>query len=105
MALIESISDRKGVDRRRSRGQLLGVKDSNVLRHPLWQFDLDLGETVPGLPQLLAALTEATPNAAAADALMTTERADLDGRTLAELFREGRVDLVVQLVAMAGDQS
>lgn len=105
VAMVESISDRKGVDRRRQRGRLLGIKDANVVRHPMWQFDRDLGETRPGLDRVLAALGEVTADPVAADALMTAPRSDLGGGTLAGLLAGGDVALVVGLIHMAGDQS
>ncbi|CAN5697073.1 hypothetical protein BH20ACT2_BH20ACT2_14030 [soil metagenome] len=105
VALVESISDRKGVDRRRQRGRLLAIKDANVLRHPIWQFDNELGESRTGLDRVLAALTEVTPAPDAADALMTTARPDLGGGTLADRFADGDVALVVQLIRLAADQS
>lgn len=105
VALVESISDRKGVDRRRQRGRLLGIKDGNVVRHPSWQFDPELGDSRPGLDRVLAALGELVADPDAADALMTTPRSDLGGGTLAALFADGDVELVLRLIGMAGDQS
>lgn len=105
VAMIESISDRKGVDRRRQRGRLLGIKDANVVRHPVWQFDRHLGETRPGLDRVLAALGEVAAAPEAADALMMAPRSDLAGGSLAGLFAGGDVALVVGLIHMAGDQS
>ena len=105
VALVESISDRKGIDRRRQRGRLLGIKDGNVVRHPSWQFDPELGDSRPGLDRVLAALREVVGEPDAADALMTTSRSDLGGSTLATLFAEGDTELVLRLIGMAGDQS
>jgi len=90
--LIGSISDRKGVDRRRRRGQLLGWRVGARTLHPTWQFDPRLGDTRPGLTRVLAALAEATSDAQTADALMTAPREDLDGRTLADLFAAGQLE-------------
>lgn len=105
VAVIDSISDRKGVDRRRRRGQLLGWRVGARTLHPPWQFDRRLGETRPGLTAVLAALREVAPDPRVGDALMSTPRDDLDGRTLADLFAAGRVDTVMRLVRAAGDQS
>lgn len=105
VTLVESISDRKGVDRRRQRGRLLGIKDGNVVRHPSWQFDPELGDSRPGLDRVLAALAEVVADPAAADALMTASRSDLGGGTLATLFADEDMDLVLRLIGMAGDQS
>jgi hypothetical protein len=104
VALIESIHDRKGVDRRRRRGQLLGWRAGARTLHPTWQFDVRRGDTRPGLARVLAALAEVVPDGREADALMTARRDDLDGRTLADLLADGRVETVVQLVRAAGDQ-
>jgi hypothetical protein len=105
VALIGSINDRKGVDRRRRRGQLLGWRAGARTLHPTWQFDRRLGETRPGLARVLAALAEIAPDAQAADALMSTPREDVGGRSLAELFTTGRVETVVRLVRAGGDHS
>jgi predicted NAD/FAD-dependent oxidoreductase len=103
--VVGSISDRKGVDRRRQRGRLLAVKDGSVLRHPSWQFDQDRGDSRQGLDQVLIALRAVAPAPEPADALMTTSRPDLGDRTLADLFVDGEVALVVRLIQLAGDQS
>jgi hypothetical protein len=105
VAVIGSINDRKGVDRRRRRGQLLGWRAGARTLHPGWQFDRRLGETRPGLTQVLAALAQVAADARAADALMSAPREDLEGRTLAELFAAGRTETVVRLIGAAGDQS
>lgn len=103
--LIDTISDRKAVDRRRQRGRLLGVREGRTILHPAWQFDLDRRETRLGLDRVLAALAEVAPESLAADAIMTVPRADLDGGTIAQVFEGGNVDLGVQLIRTAGDQS
>ena len=56
--LIESIQDRKGVDRRRRRGALLGWRVGRRTLHPEWQFDRHRGDTRLGLDRVLAALSE-----------------------------------------------
>lgn len=105
VALITSINDRKGVDRRRRRGQLLGWRSGARTLHPAWQFDTRRGDTRPDLARVLAALTEVAPDPRTADALMSTPREDLEGRTLADLFAAGRVETAVRLILAAGDQS
>jgi len=105
IALIGSIHDRKGVDRRRRRGQLLGWRSGARTLHPAWQFDRRSGDTWPGLSRVLAALREVAPDARAADLLMAAPRDDLGGSSLADLLAVGRVDTVVRLVVGAGDQS
>lgn len=94
----KSNSYRKGVDRRRQRGRLLGVKDGTVVRHPIWQLDCDLGGTRPG-STVLAALREVAAKPEAADAVMTAPRSDLDSGSLAGLLAEGDVELVIRLIA------
>jgi hypothetical protein len=103
--LLESIQDRKGVDRRRRRGRLIGWRVGRRTVHPDWQFDRRQGETRPGLDRVLRALAEVAPDPQAADALMTTPRDDLDGQTIADLFARGRIETVVRLILAAGDQS
>ncbi len=103
--LVGSISDRKGVDRRRRRGRLLGWRAGARTLHPAWQFDRRLGDTRPGLAGVVAALAEVAPDPQAANALMVSPREDLGGRSLAELFASGRVETVVRLIRAAGDQS
>jgi hypothetical protein len=103
--LVGSISDRKGVDRRRRRGQLLGWRVGARTLHPAWQFDARRGDTRPGLPAVLTALLEVAPDPQAADALMRARREDLDGRTLADLLAAGQDETVVRLLRVARDQS
>jgi len=103
--LIDSIQDRKGVDRRRRRGRLMGFRVGRRTLHPEWQFDRGRGDTRPGLEQVLSAIREVATDALAADALMTMPRPDMDGETLAELFARGQIETVVRLILAAGDQS
>jgi hypothetical protein len=103
--LVTSINDRKGADRRRQRGRLLGWRVGRQTLHPEWQFDRRLGDTRPGLERVLAALREVAPDPLAADVLMTTPREDLEGGTLADLFAAGRIETVVRLILASGDQS
>ncbi|MGH9292431.1 MAG: hypothetical protein ACRDZ6_06590 [Acidimicrobiales bacterium] len=105
VALVSSIGDRKGVDRRRQRGQLMGWRSGARTLHPDWQFDTRRGETRPGLGAVLSALREVTPDAETADALMRVPRDDLHGRSLASLFAAGQVHTVVRLIRAAADQS
>jgi len=105
VAIVDSISDRKGVDRRRQRGQLLAWRSGSRALHPDWQFDPRRGDTRPGLAVVLAALRASSPDPEAADALMRAPRADLDGRSLADLFASGQTDTVVRLIQAASEQS
>ncbi|MGH8996724.1 MAG: hypothetical protein ACRDYB_11950 [Acidimicrobiales bacterium] len=104
-ALVRSINDRKGVDRRRRRGQLLGWRSGARTVHPSWQFDHRRGDTRPGLALVVGALSEVTSDSEAADALMRAPREDLGGRSLADLFAAGRVETVLRLVRGSADQS
>ena len=103
--VIESIHDRKGVDRRRRRGYLLGWRAGRRTLHPDWQFDRRRGDTRQELGRVLAALGEVAPDPLVADTLMTTPRSDLDGGTLADLFARGQIETVVRLILASGDQS
>jgi hypothetical protein len=105
VALLRSVNDRKGVDRRRQRGQLLGWRAGARVLHPGWQFDRRRGETKPGLPRVLAALRGVTADAEAADQLMTTPRDDLGGASLADLLASGHVETVVRLISASSEQS
>lgn len=102
---ISSVNDRRGVDRRRRRGQLLGWPSGTQTLHPAWQFDPSRGDTRPGLARVIAALREATPDAQAADELMRAPREDLDHRSLADLFAAGQVQTVIRLVLASADES
>jgi hypothetical protein len=105
VTLLHSVNDRKGVDRRRRRGQLLAWRSGAHALHPAWQFDRRRGETRPGLPLVLDALSQVTPDPQAADALMTAPREDLDGRSLADLLAGDRPETVVRLILASADQS
>ncbi len=103
--LLASISDRKGVDRRRARGALLGIRTGNQMLHPTWQFDRRRRDTLPGLRLVLTALSEVAADPIDADAIATTPRADVDGSCVADLLGAGKVDTAVALVHLSGDQS
>lgn len=104
--LIASISDRKGVDRRRKRGALLGI--GGVTRqtvHPSWQFDRRRRETHEGLAEVLAALFEVAGDEMDADAIATAPRPEVGGRSVSDLLAAGEVKTAVTLAGLAGDQS
>jgi hypothetical protein len=103
--LVASLQDRRGVDRRRRRGQLLGWPSGARTLHPAWQFDRARGETRPGLAAVIATLGQVVSDSQAADELMRASRHDLDGRSLADLFATGRVQTVVRLILASADQS
>lgn len=103
--LVETMSDRRAVDRRRHRGTLLGVKVGNTTYHPTWQFDRRDGETRDGLPEILTALREVTADPLAAHQLMVAPQEGMDGRSIAEVFSDGDVGTALALIRLAGDQS
>ncbi len=104
--LVGSISDRKGVDRRRQRGTLLGVHGvARQVLHPDWQFDLTRGETHAGLPEVLVALAEVTSDPVHADALATADQPRSGGVSIAGLLAAGQVADAVAMARLAGDQS
>lgn len=103
--VLASVSDRKGVDRRRSRGQLLGIRHGRQMLHPRWQFDRRRGDTVEGLTQVLSALREVAADDIDMDAIATSARMDLEGRSPAQLLADGQVDLAIRAIRMAADQS
>jgi hypothetical protein len=103
--LLVSVSDRKGVDRRRARGTLLGIRVGNQMLHPLWQFDPRRRDTHPGLSAVLTALSDVASDALDADAIATAPRTDAGGASVAEVLAAGRVEAAVTLVHLAGDQS
>jgi hypothetical protein len=105
VTLLHSVNDRKGVDRRRRRGQLLAWRSGAHALHPSWQFDERRGETRPGLPLVLNALSQVTPDPQAADALMRAPREDLGGRSLADLLAGDQLETVIRLILASVDQS
>jgi hypothetical protein len=105
ITLLRSVSDRRGVDRRRHRGQLLGWRSGTRTLHPSWQFDTRRGESRTGLARVLAALAEVTADPQVADELMRAPRDDLGGASLADLFVAGRIETVLRLIAASVEQS
>ncbi|TVR38065.1 MAG: hypothetical protein EA388_00535 [Nitriliruptor sp.] len=103
--MVPSISDRKGVDRRRARGTLLGIRIGNQMLHPSWQFDPRRGDTLAGLRRVLAALAEVVSDGLDADAIAIMPRAEADGASVADLLADGHIDAAVALAQLAGDQS
>lgn len=103
--LIPSIGDRKAVDRRRSRGNLLGVKAGTRVLHPAWQFDREARTTRKRLGDLLVALRLVRPDPFAAAMLMAAPNPNLDGQSIGEAFMAGRVDVAIAAIDMAADQS
>jgi hypothetical protein len=102
---LASVSDRKGVDRRRARGSLLGIRIGNEMLHPDWQFDRRRGDTREGLDRVLAALREVAADPLDADAVATAARHEAAGASVADLLADGDVEGAVALVWLAGDQS
>jgi hypothetical protein len=103
--LVETMNDRRAVDRRRHRGTLLGVKVGNTTYHPTWQFDRRAGDTRGGLPEILTALREVTTDPLAAHQLMVAPQDRMGGRSIADVFADGDIDTALALIHLAGDQS
>jgi hypothetical protein len=103
--LLATVSDRKGVDRRRRRGTLLGIRDGNRMLHPEWQFDRRRHETRHGLDRVLHALRQVAGDELDADAIAVAPRVEVAGSSIADLLAEGDVDGAVRLAHLAGDQS
>lgn len=103
--LLASVSDRKGVDRRRHRGTLLGVRHGNRTLHPDWQFDRRRRETRHGLDRVLDALRQVADDEMDADAIAVAARDEAGGRSVADLLADGDIDGAVRLAYLAGDQS
>lgn len=103
--LLASVNDRKGVDRRRRRGTLLGVRAGADTLHPAWQFDPRRREVWPGLPEVLDALSSVAVDGVDADAIATAGGATADGRSIAQLLADGEVEAAVRAARLAGDQS
>ena len=105
IVVLRSVNDRKGVDRRRQRGKLLGWRSGATTLHPSWQFDRPRGDTRRGLSLVLSALSRVTADPESADALMRAPREDIGTASLAEMFASGRVETVVRLILASTDQS
>jgi hypothetical protein len=105
VALLRTVNDRRGVDRRRSRGQLLGWKAGARTLHPRWQFDEVRGETWPGLPAVLEAIGDIASDPHVADSIMSAPRKDLGGASLADLLARERPETVVRLLQAGAEQS
>ncbi len=104
--LVASITDRKGVDRRRHRGTLLGIRGiGRQTLHPRWQFDTRRGNTHRGLDHVLQALRETAPDPMDADAIAIAPQPAADGASIADLLADGDVESAVALARLAGDQS
>lgn len=103
--LLDGISGRAGVDRRRKRGRLVGVPHGRTTLHPAWQFSPERRATREGLESILDALHEHTDDPATIDEIATTPQPDAGGASIADLLATGRVVLAVRLARMAGDQS
>lgn len=103
--LLDSVSDRRGVDRRRRRGTMLGIRDGNRTLHPAWQFDHRRRDTYYGLDRLITALRRVSADDIDIDAIATVARTELDGNSIADLLADGEVELAVQVANLAGDQS
>jgi hypothetical protein len=92
---------RQAVDERRKKGRLIGLNTGRRgYAYPVWQFD-DEG-TLPGLEQVLRALTRVEPWSLVAFMLNRNSRL-ADETPLTEL-RRGRIDEVVEAASVYGEQ-
>jgi hypothetical protein len=90
---------RQAVDKRRKKGQLLGVSlGRRGYLYPIWQFDE--GKVLPGIERSLAALSECDPWTQ----LMFFKTGDirLDGATPLERLKAGDIDAVVWAASCYG---
>jgi hypothetical protein len=78
----------QAVHRLRSRGKLIGRQVGNATWFPRWQFRG--GERRPRLDEVLDLLRRFTADAVAADRVMRLERAELDGRSIADSLDDPR---------------
>ena len=94
-----------------SRQQLKHLRDAHKLVglqlplrrgfvYPAWQFDPESGETLAGIPQILATAHEAKLTTLGLHLLMVSTAAE-DGSTPAEWLAAGDQDYVVKLVSAA----
>ncbi len=99
---VAELADRRSVDARRRRGQLLGVTVGRDSWHPDWQFGA--GRTRPRLGEVLGALRSTVgEDGMLADLVMRTPRDELNGASLAELYAAGRTDEVLRSLQMRGE--
>ena len=103
--LLPTVSDRKGVDRRRKRGTLLGIRHGNQVLHPRWQFDIAGRKTWDGLARVLAALRAVSEDPVVQDAVAVNPHPDAGGTSVTEVLAAGEVERAVELIGLAGDQS
>ncbi|MEP7054505.1 MAG: hypothetical protein ABI912_04585 [Actinomycetota bacterium] len=80
-------ASRQAVSARRGRGGLLAITVGTTAYHPDWQFGPE--GVVTGLGRVLDALRAIRAGPLSADALMRAPQADLGGRSLADLLRDG----------------
>lgn len=91
---------RQAVSQRVRNRRLMSMEISGKSWFPDWQF-VD-GRLVAGLPEVIAALFEAGQDAYTADAVMRTSYPEENGRTLAELLHDGKLDRVLHYVRIIG---
>lgn len=88
---IEPLHDRRGVAARVQRGKLLAFKTGRRTRYPSWQIQPDQGDTIPDIDRWVDAChTLFAGDVIAMDLAVRAPRADLDGRSIAELLADGR---------------
>jgi hypothetical protein len=91
---------RQAVSQRVRNNRLMSIEISGKSWFPDWQFVN--GQPARGLAQVIAALHGANQDTYTADALMHTALPEEGGKTPAQLLAEGRLDLVLHYVRIAG---
>ena len=88
---------RQAINQRRTRGQLLGFRRGREFLYPRWQLGAD-GAPLPGLPAVLEALGEGSPEAHAR--FLLSANPALGGGVPIDWVRSGRTSqLVAAIVA------
>jgi len=90
---------RQAVDKQRRTGRLLALRAGPSWRYPAWQF-ID-GQSLPGLPEVLAALRAVSPWTTAAFLLSRNTR--LGERRPVDLLRRGELDAVERAAQAHGE--
>jgi hypothetical protein len=90
----------EAVDRRRASNQLLAVPRGDGFSYPGFQFDE--GKTLPGMEDVLRALSAVDPLMQLLFFNSANER--LDGRTPIEALRQGELERVVEIANIYGEQ-
>lgn len=102
---LASVNDRKGVDRRRKRGQLIGFRWGSTTRHPIWQFDPVTRDVWDGLALVIDAMHEGGSDGETMHLIGSSPSYDAGDLSIGALLEAGRVDTAVAVAHLSGDQS